>query len=652
MQDDVLSNERYEQLAVIGQGGMGKVLKCNDTVLKREIALKMLLSEADDKTVQRFQQEAQATAKLNHPNIIKVLDFGRLEEGPLYLTMEYLLGEGLDKLIEEKGFFEIEETIEIIEQICLGLEHAHSRGILHRDIKPSNIVLTEDLDGSLLVKLVDFGIAKFKTGKEEQALTNTGVVIGSPLYLSPGTATANDAEPTSEVYSLGCVIYELLTGKPPFQGENAMATMLMHLNDPIPSLAQKSDREFAPELEEIVAKCLSKERSERYQTVKDLRLALNEFRSDYLTQDEDIEEPLEDSYKDEVSKQIDYAGQAKDSGLALKVGLGMLGIILCIAIFSSFTKLFSEQAEDPPKTRKEIREQALKDMSGINNQIGTLGDALDAGSFIYYGKKTFKAEMTTDELLKKTCSPINLNVHTSIRKMEKIVFLRGAFLKDGLKYLPKTVKSIVFDQCQVSNEALRHLENRPALGSITFIKTPNLSLKSIVQFVNKTRIFYFCYSPLINKETGIAVLSESEYLELNKLKRVRELVIRDEKMLPSKLNQLDIGKLQVFGFRYCKSPQGDFLTEEHIESLKHFKNLRKLMAYRTTFNLEALKALSTLKIKTLRTSQSFTKDDIPILANIKTLQQLNFEVFYDENWANEFKKVRPDVMIIMNHKRM
>ncbi len=267
--------ERYELIRKLGAGGMGAVYQAVDSALEKNVAVKILLPGLSADTIIRFQQEARATARLDHPNIVKVLDFGQTPNGDLFLIMDYVGKSSLEDLIKREKRIPIEKALPIFIQIASGLTHAHKNGILHRDVKPSNIMLSETQDGN--VQLVDFGLAKLEEGN--QKLTTTGIHVGSPLYMSPEQVSGIDVDVRSDIYSLGCLMFKTLTGKPPLQGKTAIDTIMMQ-REQIPPLLSETDcgLEFSSEIEDIVAKTLEKDPADRFQSAEELKQALEGFR--------------------------------------------------------------------------------------------------------------------------------------------------------------------------------------------------------------------------------------------------------------------------------------------------------------------------------------------------------------------------------------
>lgn len=257
-------NNRYELRELIGSGGMADVYRASDNLLGRTVAIKILHPQyaKDPIFIERFRQEAQAAANLNQPNIVNVYDWG-IEGDIYYLVMEYVEGRDLKDIIVEGGPLLPERTVEISLAICSALDAAHAQGIVHRDIKPQNIIITTDNQ----VKVMDFGIARAPGGA---AMTQTGTIMGTAQYISPEQAQGRPADPRSDLYSIGIVLYEMLTGKTPFEGENPVAIAYKQVReDPLPPSMINPD--ISPALEAIVMKALSKNPENRYQSSLEMR---------------------------------------------------------------------------------------------------------------------------------------------------------------------------------------------------------------------------------------------------------------------------------------------------------------------------------------------------------------------------------------------
>jgi serine/threonine-protein kinase len=274
----VVLGDRYEILEIAGKGGMGIVYKARHLLIDRIVAIKVLKGHLldDEQSLLRFQVEARAASRLNHPNVVAVHDFGVTDWGQPYLVMDYVQGENLSAVLGEAGPLDFRRAVPIFIQACNALEHAHRQQIIHRDVKPSNITLLQTEGQPDFVKVLDFGIAKLinMTGESLQ-LTKTGEVFGSPLYMSPEQCTGSQLDPRTDVYSLGAAMYEALVGFPPHQGQNAMETISKQVNEQPRPFTIASPHVAVPEaIEAIVFKALEKDRNQRFQSMLEMKEAL------------------------------------------------------------------------------------------------------------------------------------------------------------------------------------------------------------------------------------------------------------------------------------------------------------------------------------------------------------------------------------------
>ena len=255
---------RYELIEKIGEGGMAVVYKGKDRLLNRYVAIKILRPEytKDEQFIESFRRESQAAAGLSHPNIVGVYDVGK--EGNIhFIVMELIDGKTLSEVIKEKGRLEYKEAINITLQVASALSLAHKNQIIHRDIKPHNILITS----TGVAKLADFGIAKAVSAATIAGGSNK--IMGSVHYFSPEQARGAYVDERSDIYSLGIVLFEMLTGKVPFDGDNPVSIALMHINDPMPSLTKEVPG-VPPQLEKIVNKATEKYQSNRYRNVDEM----------------------------------------------------------------------------------------------------------------------------------------------------------------------------------------------------------------------------------------------------------------------------------------------------------------------------------------------------------------------------------------------
>ncbi len=266
-------NNRYRLDSKLGEGGMATVYCGTDTVLRRRVAIKVLRPQyaADDEFVRRFYQEAESAARLSHPNIVNTYDVGR-EGDTYYIVMELVDGPSLAEVIAADGKLPEPVAIDYAAQICNGLAYAHRAGLLHRDVKPANILVTKDD----VVKLSDFGIAR-AVSQHTMTLTKPGLVMGSVYYISPEQAQGHDLHESSDLYSVGIVLYQMLTGKLPYAGESPVTVALKHIGDPVPTL-DVDGLAVSPALASIVNKLLQKRPENRFHSASEVATALREAR--------------------------------------------------------------------------------------------------------------------------------------------------------------------------------------------------------------------------------------------------------------------------------------------------------------------------------------------------------------------------------------
>src|SRR6266508_5050564 len=272
-QGPVIFNGRYELHRRLGRGGMAEVYLARDQMLDRAVAVKVLFPAlaTDPGFVERFRREAQSAAALNHPNIVSVYDWGEAN-GTYFIVMEYVEGDSLAELIHTEKRIHPDRAAEIASDVAAALGFAHRNGVIHRDVKPGNVLITSE--GG--VKVADFGIDRAISDASDQNLTKTGSVMGTATYFSPEQARGAQLDPRSDLYSLVCVLYEMITGHPPFAGENAVAIAYKHVQEQ-PVAPRRIDPAIPDTLEAIVLKCLAKNPANRYPSGQDMRADLRRY---------------------------------------------------------------------------------------------------------------------------------------------------------------------------------------------------------------------------------------------------------------------------------------------------------------------------------------------------------------------------------------
>jgi serine/threonine protein kinase len=328
---------RYVLKEKLGEGGMGAVFKVEHVRMGKVLALKLLRPDVatDKKIRQRFQQEARVVSKLSHPNTIQVFDFGELDDGSLYIAMEYLPGRDLAWLLRAHGAFSEEKALSIGIQVLASLSEAHEVGIVHRDVKPANVMMLHQRDRDDWVKVLDFGIAKLNEGEGRKHITGVADFIGTPAYMSPEQALGDNLDARSDLYSLGAMLFELVSGRPVFEGPTPMSIVTKHMSEPTPRLIEVApDRPVSPALEGVIRKALAKDRKDRFASADQMRAALEKVRRDLGLRSNDFT-PLPDVNPALVASRQDFdrferslrfrRGLAPAVTVALLVALGLGG---------------------------------------------------------------------------------------------------------------------------------------------------------------------------------------------------------------------------------------------------------------------------------------------------------------------------------------
>ena len=371
-------NERYEIIRSIGEGGMANVYLGYDTILDRNVAIKVLRGDLsnDEKFVRRFQREALSASSLAHPNIVEMYDVGE-DDGLYYIVMEYIEGKTLKQLLKKRGTLTISEAIDIMVQLTDGMAHAHDSYIIHRDLKPQNIMIKDDGQ----IKITDFGIAMALNSTQ---LTQTNSVMGSVHYLPPEQASGKGCTTKSDIYSMGIIFYELLSGSLPFRGENAVEIALKHMRDPLPSLKEENSA-IPQSIENVIMRSTAKNPKNRYDDAKsmhdDLLTVLDDDRMDEepvkykyaenesegtkkLKKIEDAENKEEN--KEEIATKVEDKKEKKNKKLIIILSCVFGGLLLLLLIlFFLVPKLTNKEAVIVPNCKGlkvSVCEQKLQEL--------------------------------------------------------------------------------------------------------------------------------------------------------------------------------------------------------------------------------------------------------------------------------------------------
>lgn len=555
---------KYQFVSEIGRGGMGVIYKAKQPLLDRYYAIKMLnVQQANQQTLARFHQEAKAASTLNHPNVISVHDFGFTDDDDPYMVMDFAEGMSLANLIQSVGAIHYKEALGIFIQIAAGMNHAHALGVLHRDLKPSNVMLTHPESIGAEVKIVDFGIAKINKAEECSSLTQTGDVFGSPLYMSPEQASGKKVDARSDIYSLGCLMYEVLTGAPPLQAETIIQTMFLHLNQMPTSMSEKTpNANFPDSLEYVVRKCLEKDPVLRYQTMLDLKADLFKV---------SVEQPI---------REHKYAAFAKTPRTILKLNWLQISVTILAFAAAAYT-IFERREMSVEHERREA--QALTTEQKFTSDLRSIGSeplsGIDGETFamqeIAQGKSviSFPGLSADDEALKYIEGNPNI-ISLGLRA--------NIISRDGFTHLKfPNLQKLDIQETEICPELMTALLHLPKLDFLN---------------VSKTR-----YTKAILRQI-------STMKNLRSLNLCRSNLSDDDCQIVSQMSGLQ--QLRI-GF----NPQ---ITDKGISSLKSLKNLEVLDLNNTGVTDRGLSALKSLtKLKDLQLFQTHISDD-----GVKTIARL------------------------------
>jgi serine/threonine protein kinase/Tfp pilus assembly protein PilF len=337
---------RYEIIDELGKGGMGKIYRAFDKKIDMEVALKLVKSEiaADKKTVERFRNELRLAREIAHRNVCRMYDLNE-EKGIYYITMEYVPGEDLKSFIRRAAPLSTGKAISIAKQICAGLAEAHRLGVVHRDLKPGNIMI--DKDGS--AKIMDFGIARSLHAK---GVTGAGMMVGTPEYMSPEQVEGKDVDERSDVYSLGIILYEMLTGRVPFEGDTPFTIGVKHKSE-MPKDPKEINAQIPEDLDRVILRCLEKDRDKRYRSAEDLRLELEKIEQGIPTAEHIIPKR-----KTTTGRQITVTFGPKKM---LIPTLAVAGLAVAIAVWLVF---FKKESGLRPEQRRSIAVISFENQTG------------------------------------------------------------------------------------------------------------------------------------------------------------------------------------------------------------------------------------------------------------------------------------------------
>lgn len=537
--------DRFEILGVISSGAKGRVYKAQDTLLQNIVALKVLIADQkSDRDFVRFQTEARLASKMKHPNIATIYDFGLSGNTP-FLSMEFVEGESLEAFLEANGTIPLLDFYEIFLQVCAAIEHAHKHGIVHRDIKPANIVLSENPSGGIIVKVLDFGIAKNLEIVEEEGgrLTPTGNILGSPNYMSPEQCQGTAVTTKSDNYSLGCVMWECLAGEPPFSCKTAMETIWHHASAEPGSLREHVEDPLPDRLCELIDGLLSKQPEARPSLTDTVIPTLESLSG------ECDDEPSSRRARDTTSGDA-LVGPKPGKSARLAIALAILGVIAAAAAVLNVSRSLPQPATMPAA---QISLGAYSD----------LPDNFDQGIGTRYDQAIEEARAGRRKELR----------------------LNYGFSDDHMKQIGSLPQVDKLDLCDsaITDNALQYLGKLQQLTDLAVNRSKVKTLADLPVYAKNLRRFQ-CKKTNVDDDAlkQVARLKHLDCLALDGCTKVTNKGVRELTVL-GKLNTLDLS--------------GTKVTKEVIPSLKKMNGLSVLLIRNTGLDEGAIREI--LRIPTL-----------------------------------------------------
>lgn len=433
---------------------MGSVFRCFDSHLGKNVAIKVLHpgGQLESSQIQRFQREAKLAGRLTHKNLVEVLDFGITGSGEPYMVMDFVEGPNLKKIIQEQGPLSLERTLDLLEQIGSAMSHSHRQGVIHRDLKSANIIVKSAENGEDLVKVVDFGIAaSLEENGQEARLTRTDALLGSPLYMSPEASRGGKADERSDIYSLGCIVFECLTGSTPFRGDTSMETLRMQLEEEPESLSQATGRPFPDTAEELVSKMLAKTPGNRFQSMAEILTAI---------------QAGEQSEEDEIAP-----GQAE---VARRSSPGIAAFSLAVlTIAAAGAMLYAFETTRPKKASLPISYHNLNTYDSLDDSPRS-GDDSDIEDLRFEGKEKINWKM-----IDRRFGRVNLILS------DRDLTLAEA---DGIADR-ENISQLKVMLCKVSDEWLAHLARSKSLEELYLDQSSGFGSKGIAALASAKALF-------------------------------------------------------------------------------------------------------------------------------------------------------------------
>lgn len=528
--------ERFEFIEELGKGGIGTVILARDRTLDKEVAIKILNANLSDEESIRFQQEGILSGRLRHENIVAVLDFGVTDTNIPYLIMERLTGVSLAHMLREEGALDTMFSIQVFQQICRGMRSSHNQGVVHRDLKPANVIMVPNEDQSFSAKIVDFGLARLS--ERDERLTAPGSAIGSPLYMSPEQGQGLPGDERSDIYSMGCLMYEVLTGSVPFSGDTAVMTLMMHQSVTPEKLQVRAQQPFPPKLEHIVANCLKKLPEERYQSFNDLLEDLEHLEAEIIH--DERQQFYESRSRSGIQKALgsvtDYgmplAGNLSNNETVLRtmIALSTCAILVCTALLLT-----------------PILNKNLKDVVPSQEPVAAFGDTLD--TFVTMKEHNNNGKITIEGF--QSNNDKDLQKLRQYQHIESLEIGGSACEGYGLKFLKGTTTISNIDMHGDYPTAV----GLAAVADVDGLK--GLSLNDCDEMQDSNLAILAQSETLEQLSFGGELLTEGSFKYLKTYPALQSVSLDEFKVTTAGMSELlKIPKLQSLNFNECKLGPG------------------------------------------------------------------------------------------------
>ena len=612
--------ERYAPLVELGRGAAGVVYLCRDRTLRKKVAVKTLIN-LERSQLLSFQEEAKATARLNHPAIITVLDFGVTEGGTPFMVMEHVPGINLETYLKVKGAMEQEVACRIFARLSQALEYAHRNGILHRDLKPSNILLKEAAkgleadEGTLEPLLIDFGIARVK--EESGMLTEYQgkTLAGTPQYMSPDTIRGESYDERSEVYSLGCVLFEALSGTPPFKGDNALDVLARHAREEAPTLDQFVEG-IDPDLAAIVTRCLAKEKEDRFADMAEFASALATGTGDDTTFKDDSE-----------------STSGTSSSMLLTLGI-MTVLILCGLAYTAYSTITDGKDRNAHKQSAAKKKEREVEKTNRNKEYMLPYSALldtdrHEAELVNRGRGNV---LVTGQV---KGDKENLALLKGRRDISILEFTHDDLRGDTLEYIAELpLKKITLSYSNIDDGTMRIIARIPTLETLSFsysqVENSNLSeLKGLKR--------------LNNLGMWGQDLTEDFLEGLAELKQVTVLSICDCRSYPLSTFEILAKNPNILSL----SAIGKGLPDECLKDLHLFKKLDTLELTKVPENLFDEVAKTNIRGMRISVNPDVTEDALMKASKVKSMKVYSIQSCdkIKPDFATRFMRIRPDCKV-------